>query len=72
MGFDTQQTGLITATFTLIGWPNGSAALAGKPVKIGDISLTGTASQDFGSGFLSRFAERVRFMLTVPKLGRKC
>jgi hypothetical protein len=72
MGFDTQQTGLITATFTLIGRPNGSAALAGKPVKIGDISLTGTASQDFGSGFLSRFAERVRFMLTVPKLGRKC
>ena len=63
---------LITASFSLIGRQNVLSVLQGKSVVTGAISLIGTVLQAFGSGFLSRFVERVLCMINAPKLLPKC
>ncbi len=72
VGHQKQRTVLSTATFSLIGRPNGWSVLLGKPVAIGVISLIGMGSQACGSGFLSLCAERVLSMIAAPKPKRMC
>src|SRR6266566_4964010 len=72
VGHQEELNVLTTATFSLTGRPNGWSALPGKPVATGAISLIGTALQAFGSGFLSRFVERVLCMINAPKQLPKC
>ena len=45
VGHQKRRTVLSTATFSLIGKPNGRSVLLGKPVAIGVISLIGMGSQ---------------------------
>jgi hypothetical protein len=72
VGHQKQRNVLITATFSLIGRPNGWSVLPGKPVGIGGRSLIGMGSQACGSGFLSLRVERVLFMINAPRPPRKC
>ncbi len=72
VGHHKQRTVLSTATFSLIGRPNGWSVLQGTPVEIGGISLIGMGSRAFGSGFLSLCVELVRFMINAAKPPRKC
>jgi hypothetical protein len=67
VGHQKQRTVLSTATFSLIGKPNGWSVLLGKPVEIGVISLIGMGSRASGSGFLSLRVELVLFMINAPR-----
>ena len=72
VGHQKRRTVLSTATFSLIGKPNGRSVLPGKPVASGGISLLGMGIQACGYGFLSLFIERVFCMIDVHKPPRKC